>query len=214
MATVNNNNNNNNKTNEAEAERTMERKKKQTQKAKTERNLPPACWPWRQPAVQHWVHSSTLPCVLHLEASAPAAPSWTPWKTGTPDPATHTIIYFFALVFLLTILITAAELLLGFHQKGAPKGPPEWKEGPYTQPITNWLNCLFAQLSLGSLTNYTLFLNWVSDECLDRQTWFPQLKELYFVSELSVRWTFRSPNLVPTVQRTILCFWVERQMNV
>ena len=37
-------------------------------------------------------------------------------------------------------------------------------------------------------------------------TWLGQFNELYFISELSVGQTFRSPNLVRTVWQTILCF--------
>ena len=43
-------------------------------------------------------------------------------------------------------------------------------------------------------------------ELLVRQTWFGQFNELYFISELNVRWTFRLPNVVWTVRQAVLHF--------
>ena len=46
-----------------------------------------------------------------------------------------------------------------------------------------------------------------------RQTWFRQFDELYFVSELSVGCTYKSPNMVWTVWGTIFCFLTDLLMR-
>ena len=49
-------------------------------------------------------------------------------------------------------------------------------------PVLNWANYYFAEHGSDSSTNYSLFLNLVLDEDLDRRTWFEQFDGLYFVS--------------------------------
>ena len=68
-----------------------------------------------------------------------------------------------------------------------------------TSPSHSALNGLKACSSLGEL--------------LVRRTLFGQFDELYFVSELNVGRTFRSPNVVRTVRRTILRFSTDLLMR-
>ena len=68
----------------------------------------------------------------------------------------------------------------------------------------------WSPLGVGQICGRCFY--WITEACswlgelLVRHTWFGQFNELYFISELSVRRTFRLLNMVWTVQWTILCF--------
>ena len=66
------------------------------------------------------------------------------------------------------------------------------------KPVLSWVNCLFAEPSTDSSTNYDSFLNWI----LVRRTWFEQFNELCFVLNLLLMRFKPRPELAAEAQQT------------